>query len=66
MSDDNKSKKALFDNREAILFQALENIRQKALDLLYGSEKSASDIIREAADEELLRIETRQGFTRIV
>jgi len=63
--DDKKPEKALLENREVILLQALENIRQKALDMLYRSGKSASEIIREAADEELLDIEARQIRTRL-
>lgn len=58
------NKKSILENREFILLEAIERIRQRALDMLYGTEKSPSEIIREAVDEELLDIEARQGRSR--
>ncbi len=64
MNKDEKEKKLILENREAMLLVSLENIRQRCLNLLYGSEKAPSEIIREAVDDELLELEAKQGRAR--
>ena len=62
MKKEAQAKKNRFDSREAILLEALDNIKQRAIGELYESEREVVDIIRDIVDRELLDLEMNKGM----
>ena len=61
MKKETQAKKNRFDSREAILLEALDNIKQRAIGELYESDREVVDIIRDIVDRELLDLEMKRG-----